>query len=993
MITARKILCLVIVFTLAGAGNALAFTSPVRIPPKPSAQKAPAKAPAAAVRRAPAASAARAFDSFQRTFGGVQGVEWSKDSLSPRSVWGFKSVSRRGSTASVARTFLSGYRSLFGTDGSDLKTLKVTSRLGYRHIMLQQFREGVPVDGATVAVHMTSAGRVVGVDSTYKTGLNVDETKSVPKSRALAAVKSKLGKTAKPVKAQLVVRPIARGKADLAYKVTTDVEKPRGHWTHLVDASTGKIVSSYNDIRYAASRPARVSARLGSSAKVTALPVAPPASFAPKSAGVVSGWNNITSTNFDVWPTKGWRRFWIDGWDMWQASWGKTTYRRYGSGGYSIWPASAGPDALNPSIYYYPGDLDAWAVFGPFDLSTASEAELKFKVAYDTEENWDWYSWMASVDGDYFYGWRVSGQNATYPSFEDTITSLADGKTLLPFDLTSVPILGNVAGESKIWIAIRFDSDTYILGEQGHDGPFVDNLVLRKFLNASTSGTTSGTVQGYVFPSTGADVQALAPMSRQHILVGWNRTMTGTTGTFRTGVRGNIVTWLKGPYCVASNEDTEVATFATPSTALLDHTWSYGGSDTHADEVNLYYHVNKIHDYYATTLGFSGMNYPIRALSHMGDYDDPIYTDAGNAFYDSTDGNIYFGEATPSYGVNDTAKSADVIYHEYTHGVCDHILDLPYVVQPGAMSEGYADYFAASFTNDPDVGNWVFTDPSEVRNVEYGTASHEPTGNMTFASQEIRNSVNDATPTADWWGLDETVAPSFVSDPDVYNDGGWVHHNSMVFSGFLWDVRSALQATYGADAGKLKADKITLESLYFWPYSLESGKRAMKIADDVLYDIDNNWLDGSPNAAAIDAAAALHGFPDSDPGSRAVSLSLYRSPTSPRVNRYMTGYGYVAPHVVDNPAVYGGSAAYGPKMKVFVYRYYAGKYRLVWTYYPRLVYNTGSYGGNDGRSKYAVSFKPTRRGRWLLRSYFPGSAYNSPSFAPKWSGYLRFTVY
>jgi hypothetical protein len=337
-----------------------------------------------------------------------------------------------------------------------------------------------------------------------------------------------------------------------------------------------------------------------------------------------------------------------------------------------------------------------------------------------------------------------------------------------------------------------------------------------------------------------------------------------------------------------------------------------------------------------------------------------VGTEYDNAFYDPGIGFIYFGDGSYAGGdpdgLNDTARGDDVIYHEYTHGVCDHILELPYVLQPGALSEGYADYFAGSFTNDPVMGQWVFPNPADRRDMEQ--SSHE----MRYDNQGIRNAIGDPAPSQDWWALSPGVDPSHNMD-STYNDGGWVHHNSVIVSGMLWDVRNAMTATYGPTAGAQRADKIILESLFFWPYSLESSVRAMRMSDDLLYG-NNNWTNGSPHMGQIDSAAGLHGYPGLWTEYLA-SRTTVSTRTRNRVRRYMTISGYVNPGVVGPNN--GGQNSYGARMTIGLYRYYNRKYRRVTTLYTRLrAYSTSA-------SKYSLRYTPRARGKWRVVVYFPGS--------------------
>ncbi len=207
-------------------------------------------------------------------------------------------------------------------------------------------------------------------------------------------------------------------------------------------------------------------------------------------------------------------------------------------------------------------------------------------------------------------------------------------------------------------------------------------------------------------------------------------------------------------------------------------TWDYPPNNTHCDEVNVFYHINYIHDYYKKFLGFNGMDYQMKATVHYG-------TNYANAFYNPRDQNIYLGDGD-GQNLLQTSRAADVIYHEYTHGVTHHVYPedaLPYEGQSGAMDEAYSDYFPASVTNDPVIGDWV------------------------MAQQYQRDISQDYRYPDDWVGE--------------------VHEDSKIYSSALWDIREAV--------GKNIADSIIFASEFYYPAKFIDGRQAIIQADQNLY--------------------------------------------------------------------------------------------------------------------------------------------------------------
>jgi hypothetical protein len=203
-------------------------------------------------------------------------------------------------------------------------------------------------------------------------------------------------------------------------------------------------------------------------------------------------------------------------------------------------------------------------------------------------------------------------------------------------------------------------------------------------------------------------------------------------------------------------------------------------------EVQAFYHINKIYDFMGS-LGFDTLvpstrgqpkqlwatvNYrPPIAL----DYPDPSSWERAqdpyaalvpmdNAFFMAAAGSGYFLERDRDSliigqgVVIDFANDGDVIYHEFVHAVVNSTARLGYAtldeygldIGPGAMNEGYADYFSSALTGDAKVGEYA------------GRAFADSTG----AIRDLENA--DVCPDQLW---------------------GESHQDSQAFSGGLWQGR------------------------------------------------------------------------------------------------------------------------------------------------------------------------------------------------------------
>jgi hypothetical protein len=131
------------------------------------------------------------------------------------------------------------------------------------------------------------------------------------------------------------------------------------------------------------------------------------------------------------------------------------------TGSYSAWCASGGPSRLDPCApSNYPNDLEAWMIYGPFDLSSAEKAEVIFDYWLESEFDNDWLFWGASTDGVDYYGQKTSSGTGAWQN--------------RTFDLSAVPELGDLTGQSDIRISFLFTSTESVT----YRGAFVDNIAI-----------------------------------------------------------------------------------------------------------------------------------------------------------------------------------------------------------------------------------------------------------------------------------------------------------------------------------------------------------------------------------------------------------------------------------------------------------------------------------------------------------------------------------
>ncbi len=155
---------------------------------------------------------------------------------------------------------------------------------------------------------------------------------------------------------------------------------------------------------------------------------------------------------------------------------------------------------------------------------------------------------------------------------------------------------------------------------------------------------------------------------------------------------------LTGPHAdvlIFSEPDTTRAKYITSNSGNINYMWPV--SDAHNYEYALFYRMNQAWEEYDAVPGFSTNRF----------HDNPMI---GYAYY--TGGDSFADDDRRIYIANYQAVPQGV-YHEYSHNVfggrkTSDLQPSAYVpldesnAEATAMNEGFADYFACSFTNNPE---------------------------------------------------------------------------------------------------------------------------------------------------------------------------------------------------------------------------------------------------------------------------------------------------
>jgi cysteine-rich repeat protein len=181
----------------------------------------------------------------------------------------------------------------------------------------------------------------------------------------------------------------------------------------------------------------------------------------------------------------------------------------------------------------------------------------------------------------------------------------------------------------------------------------------------------------------------------------------------------------------------------------------------------------------------------------------------------SYDDGLHFFVATAGRCEN-TGRMADVVYHELGHTL-HHRVIIPAVGEFNpSMSEGAADTLAVAMTGDPGVGRGFYLDNRPLRDLAPATRKQ--------------------------WPADAT---------------GEVHAEGEIYGQVMWDLRTALEASLGAEAGYTRFLRIYFTTLQR-AVDIPSSYAEALIGDDDDGDLGN----GTPDECAIKDAFAAHGLAD-----------------------------------------------------------------------------------------------------------------------------------
>jgi Zn-dependent metalloprotease len=332
-------------------------------------------------------------------------------------------------------------------------------------------------------------------------------------------------------------------------------------------------------------------------------------------------------------------------------------------------------------------------------------------------------------------------------------------------------------------------------------------------------------VTGGVHPRDPNDAEVVRPLTNTRIYTSPGSSNTGDAGTF-TYVGGPAFTALDGTFfrILCSGCDQPNRAFAFTSQGTGDLELGTGGVDqigngasTQADR-DAFFHQNRVRALAKKYLAISWLDSTVTSTVNEDDVCNAFWDGAGTNFFRS------------GGGCNNTGTIADVMYHEWGHG-----LDQNTNLGDGSTGEATGDITAMHVTHDARIGPYFDVTGPPVRDLESSRVGYvaKPSALDTYC-----------------------VACTGQCTNGPY--GHEVHCEGEIYGQTEWDLSKTLTAELGFNTGWQ-----TLERIYFTsmpqsntmvPTAAQSAYSAYLAADD-----DNgNLADGTPHCREIYDAFNAH---------------------------------------------------------------------------------------------------------------------------------------
>jgi cysteine-rich repeat protein len=317
----------------------------------------------------------------------------------------------------------------------------------------------------------------------------------------------------------------------------------------------------------------------------------------------------------------------------------------------------------------------------------------------------------------------------------------------------------------------------------------------------------TGTLQYGAGIRYGSGARTTYPAPYAAIVVNGTNTTTAANGSFTWSgtAASSVITSVAGTYVRVINSAGASALQTLNVAPSATAVWDVGGNELEDAQVSTYIYAN-IAKARARIINPAVIAY----LDGRTDFhvNEP---GACNAYSTGDDVHLFRSNAQ----CENMGRIGDIVFHEFGHTLHNQSLISGIGAYELHLSEGLADFFASNITGDPAMGRGFFKSEAPVRDID-------PPGYERVFPQDL--------------------------DFDA-------HLSGLIIAGALWDVRKALIADLGQDAGVARAERL-FTGIMQRADRIDTAFTAALIADDDDADLAN----GTPNYCAIETAFARHGL-------------------------------------------------------------------------------------------------------------------------------------
>lgn len=181
-------------------------------------------------------------------------IRWNRDTGAPARVAGHLSERIDGDAKEIVMRFFSNQRALFSMTNAEQELAIMNTRKdprGKEHVKVQQMYKSLPVEGKQISVHINQNKEVELVHGDYLPNIDLDPSAAIQRDAAVETATRDLepkNELAMAPKTELVVYE-SQGQPVLAWKILLASNEPLGDFVYYVNAKTGEVIDSYNDMK------------------------------------------------------------------------------------------------------------------------------------------------------------------------------------------------------------------------------------------------------------------------------------------------------------------------------------------------------------------------------------------------------------------------------------------------------------------------------------------------------------------------------------------------------------------------------------------------------------------------------------------------------------------------------------------------------------------------------------------------------------------------